>query len=185
MMQWQLSSFSVSCCDVCKGCFIFCWILPSGLWHCWLGGRKGIRPVKKTEWWDAGMVIWLERRADLHMAQRMPLPLTVFCFSKIQIGFSFLVPAHLGSPRQRAVKRVCVWILPLLCSDQWYLPDGKADQHNFTLCRQTFTVCPFYWCVKCLCFLTRYLICSYYCLIYACHTKCLLFLLHKVFWEQK
>ena len=42
------------------------------------------------------------------MAQLMPLPLTVSCFSKIQIGFSFLVPVHLGSPGQRAVKRVCV-----------------------------------------------------------------------------
>jgi len=42
------------------------------------------------------------------MAQLMPLPLTVSCFSKIQIGFTFLVPAHLGSPGQMAVKRVCV-----------------------------------------------------------------------------
>ena len=56
------------------------------------------------------MVICLERCLDLHMAQRMPLPLTVFCFSKIQIGFTFLVPAHLGSPGQRAVKRVCVCV---------------------------------------------------------------------------
>ena len=32
----------------------------------------------------------------------MPLPLTVSCFSKIQIGFTFLVPAHPGSPGQRA-----------------------------------------------------------------------------------
>jgi len=45
----------------------------------------------------------------LHMAQLMPLPLTVSCFSKIQIGFTFLVPAHLGSPGKRAVKRVCVY----------------------------------------------------------------------------
>jgi len=36
------------------------------------------------------MVIFLERGADLHMAQLMPLPLTVSCFSKIQIGFTFL-----------------------------------------------------------------------------------------------
>jgi len=41
------------------------------------------------------------------MAQLMPLPLTVSCFSKIQIGFTFLVPAHLGSPGKRAIKRVC------------------------------------------------------------------------------
>ena len=56
------------------------------------------------------MVICLERGADLHMAQLMPLPLTVSCFSKIQIGFTFLVPANLGSPGKRAVKRVCVCV---------------------------------------------------------------------------
>ena len=56
------------------------------------------------------MVICLERGADLHMAQLMPLLLTVSCFSKIQIGVAFLVPAHLGSPGQRAVKRVCVYV---------------------------------------------------------------------------
>ena len=54
------------------------------------------------------MVICLERDADLHVAQLMPLPLTVSCISKIQIGFTILVPAQLGSPGQRAVKRVCV-----------------------------------------------------------------------------
>jgi len=54
------------------------------------------------------MVICLERDADLHMDQLMPLPLTVSCSSKIQIGFTFLVPAHLGSPGQMALKRVCV-----------------------------------------------------------------------------
>jgi len=54
------------------------------------------------------MVICLERGADLHMTQLMPLPLTVYCFCKIQIGFTFLVPAHQGSPRQRAVKWLCV-----------------------------------------------------------------------------
>ena len=56
------------------------------------------------------MVICLQQGADLHMAQLMPLPLTVSCFSKIQIGFTFLVPAHPGSPRQRAVKRVCACV---------------------------------------------------------------------------
>ena len=65
------------------------------------------------------MVICLERGADLHMAQMMPLPLTVSCFSKIQIGFTFLVPAHLGSPGKgplnvcvcvRACVRVCVCV---------------------------------------------------------------------------
>jgi len=80
--------------------------LPSVLWHSWLGGRKGIRPVKKTECWGPGVVICLKRGADLHMAQLMPLPLTVCRISKIQIGFAYLVPAHLGSPGQRAFKRV-------------------------------------------------------------------------------
>jgi len=56
------------------------------------------------------VIICLERDADLHMAQLMPLPLTVSCSSKIQIGFTFLVPAHPGSPGQRAVKWVCVCV---------------------------------------------------------------------------
>ena len=57
------------------------------------------------------MVICLERGADcLHMAQLMPLSLTISCFSKIQIGFTFLVLAHPGSPGKRAVKRVCVCV---------------------------------------------------------------------------
>ena len=56
------------------------------------------------------MVICLKRGADLHMAQLMPLPLTVSCFSKIQIGFTFLVPAHLGCLGQRAIKQVCVCV---------------------------------------------------------------------------
>ena len=56
------------------------------------------------------MVICLEQGADLHMAQLMPLPLTVSCSSKIQTGFTFLVPADLGTPRKRAVKRVCVCV---------------------------------------------------------------------------
>ena len=83
--------------------------MPSEVWRCWLGGKKGIRPAIKTEWWGTGMVICPERGADLHMAQLMPLPLTVSCFSKIQTGFTFLVPAHPGSPGKRAVKRVCVY----------------------------------------------------------------------------
>ena len=55
------------------------------------------------------MVICLERGADLHMAQLMPLPLTVSCYSKIQIGFTFLVLAYPDGPRKRAFKRVCVY----------------------------------------------------------------------------
>jgi len=49
----------------------------------------------------------------MHMAQLMPLLLSVSCFSKIQISFTFLVPAHLGSPGQRAVKRVRVRVVLL------------------------------------------------------------------------
>jgi len=59
----------------------------------------------------AWLVICLQLGADLHMAQLMPLPLTVSCFSKIQIGFTFLVLAQLGSPGKRAVKCVCVCVV--------------------------------------------------------------------------
>ena len=55
------------------------------------------------------MVICLERGADLHMAQLMPLPLTVNCFSKIQIGFTFLVPAHPGIVPDKGPLNGCVF----------------------------------------------------------------------------
>jgi len=47
------------------------------------------------------MAICLQQGAGLHMAQLMPFTLTV---SKIQIGFTFLVPAHLGSLGPRTIK---------------------------------------------------------------------------------
>jgi len=70
--------------------------------------QEGHPACKKTEWWGVGMVISLERGADLHTAQLMSLTLAVSCFSIIHIGFTFLVLAHPGSPGQRAIKRVCV-----------------------------------------------------------------------------
>jgi len=81
-----------------------------------VGQQEGHPACKKTEWWGAGMAICLQLRADLHVVQLMPLPLIVSCSSKIQIGFTFLVPVQLGSPGQRAVKPmfdVCMY--PLLC----------------------------------------------------------------------
>ena len=64
------------------------------------------------------MVFCLEQGADLHTGQLMPLPLTVSCFSKIQIGFTLLVPAHPGSPGKgplNARGRACVYcvLLPI------------------------------------------------------------------------
>jgi len=74
----------------------------------------------------AWLSIWtLERGADLHMAQLLPLPLTISCSSKIQIGFTFLVPAHQGSLGQRAVKHVCIYIY-------WY-----TISYMYTLSQQT------------------------------------------------
>ena len=62
------------------------------------------------------MVICLEQSADLHMAQLMPLPLTVSCFSKIHIGFAFLVPAYLCSPGKEPLNGcVCVCVCMCVC----------------------------------------------------------------------
>ena len=60
------------------------------------------------------MIICLEQGADLHLAQLMPLPLTVSCFSKIQIGSTFLVPAHLGSPGNGPLNG-CVYVCVCVC----------------------------------------------------------------------
>ena len=71
------------------------------------------------------MVICLERRADSHMARLTPLPLTVSCFSKIQIGFTFLVPAYPGSPRKRAVKQLFFVLRGTVFSHKRYLGNDK------------------------------------------------------------
>ena len=76
-----------------------------------VGQQEGHPACKKQNGGGAGVVVCLRQGADLHTAQLMPLPLTVSCFSKIQIGFTFLVPAHQGSPGKRAVKRACVCVL--------------------------------------------------------------------------
>jgi len=74
-----------------------------------LVGRQEGHPACKNRvvGYRTGVVICLERGADLHMAQLMPLPLTVSSSSKIQIGFTFLVPAYPGCPGKEAVK----WLL--------------------------------------------------------------------------
>ena len=75
-----------------------------------VGRQEGHPAWKKTERWGAGVVICLERGADLHMAQWIPLPLTVSCFSKIQIGFTFLVPAHPRVVPDKGPLNVCVCV---------------------------------------------------------------------------
>jgi len=83
--------------------------LPSVLWCCWLGNRKGIRPVKN---WVVGCWHGYLSGARCRLAYG-PADATAThssCFSKIQIGFTFLVPAALDSPRQRAVKWICVCV---------------------------------------------------------------------------
>jgi len=67
------------------------------------------------------VVICLERGADLHL----PLPLTVSCFSKIQIGFTFLVPAHTGSAEQRPLN-VCVCVCVRACMRAWVWASARA-----------------------------------------------------------
>ena len=73
-----------------RGICHICHMVNPALLQCfeavgWAAGRAS--GLQKTEWWGAGLVICLERDADLHMPLLMPLPLTVSCFSKIQIGF--------------------------------------------------------------------------------------------------
>ena len=62
---------------------------------------------------NGGVLAWLSVWSEMQtciMAQLIPLPLTVSCFSKIPVGFTFLVPAHPGSPGKSSIKRVCVCV---------------------------------------------------------------------------
>jgi len=83
--------------------------LPSVLWRCWSGGRKGIRPVKN---WAVGCWSGYLSGVRCRLAY-VPVDATATHCLLLQwnqdwfYGFTFLVPAHLGSPGKRAVKRVC------------------------------------------------------------------------------
>jgi len=80
------------------------------------GRQEGHPACKKTEWWDAGMVVCLGQGADLHMAQLMPMPLTVSCSSKsrlvlpLQCRLTWVVPDKVRVGRKTVV-RVCVCVL--------------------------------------------------------------------------
>ena len=88
-----------------------CFDLPSMLCFAFnvlmllVGWQEGHPACKKL---SGGVLVWLSVWSEVHMAELMPLPLNVSCFSEIQTGFTFLVPAYLGSFGQRAIKRVCV-----------------------------------------------------------------------------
>ena len=106
-------------------------------------GRQERHPAcKKLERWGAGVVICLELGADLHMAQLMPLPLTVSCFGKIQIGFTFLVLAHLGSPGQRAVKQACVCVCVCFDAVGWAAGRASSLQKNLGWSGDGLVICP-------------------------------------------
>ena len=118
--------------------YLFCLVLEMALvafsaMTLLVGRQEGHPACKKTEWWGAGVVICLKRGADLHTTQLVPLPLTVSCFSKIQIGFTFLVPAHPGSPWQRAVKWVCMCVLQMALS-QVCLSGSQLKWYTSLIC---------------------------------------------------
>jgi len=113
--------------------------MPSVLWHCWLGGRKGIR-VKKTEWWDAGMVMCLGQGADLH---KWPSWCHCHSLSLASVNpdwfylpaFTFLVPAHPGrmDKIQDGHKTVCACVCACVtdwslqnCSNKYYIVHRRA-----------------------------------------------------------
>jgi len=76
-----------------------------------VGRQEGHPACKKL---SGDVLAWLSVCSEVQTCichLLMPLPLTVSCFSKIQIGFTFLVPAHPGSPRKRAVKRMYVCVM--------------------------------------------------------------------------
>ena len=115
------------------------------------------------ERWGVGVVICLERGADLHMPQLMPLPLTVSCFSKIQIGFTFLVPAHLGRPGKGTLNGcVCVFyinelsafllvlVANLMCSIQFRIWTyfNSDYEHSIFCIRVVFIMLKGFYCLR-------------------------------------
>ena len=113
--------------DILAGFLLFCYWFKSQAFSALMllvGRQEGYPACKKTEWWGAGVVICLERGADLHTALLMPLPLTVCCFSKIQIGLPLWYRLTRVVPEKRPLNGcVCV-------SDT----DNGREQHRSAIC---------------------------------------------------
>jgi len=101
-----------------------------------VGRQEGHPACKKTESWDAGMVVCLKWGADLHMAQLMPLSLAISCSSKSRLvylaSFTFLVLAHPGSSRQipGAVNCKMVVVVVVLSSSSSSSSSSKSICHR-------------------------------------------------------
>ena len=98
--------------------FVRCWLfwlcthilektLSSVLWHCWMGLRKSILPVRKlSDEVLAWLSVWREVQVICMWSSWCHCHPIISCFVKMQIGLTFLVPAYRGCPGKEAVKRV-------------------------------------------------------------------------------
>jgi len=125
-------------------------LVPSVFWCCWLGSRKGIWPVKNWVMgpWDAGVLTRLERDADLHMAQLMPLPLTISCSSKsrlvltcLVLPFWYLLTQVDPDIFQKSSKTVCVCV----CVCLWQWNNGQTSRVESRLFSWRFRVYAVRW----------------------------------------
>jgi len=80
-------------------------LVPSLLWHCWLGGKNGIQPVLSREVL-AWVSVWGEVQTYIWPSWYHCHPLSLASV-KSRLVFIFLVPVHRGSPGQTAIK----WVL--------------------------------------------------------------------------
>ena len=109
------------------------------LWNCWLGGRKGIRPVKNGGGWCRWALVSPDRVASSRMvgvSASVNLPL----HRKVLSRGSLLALAHPGGPRKRAIKRlwyllclVTVWGENFMTTHQ-YIVDHSVSFLMWSLC---------------------------------------------------
>jgi len=106
--QTKLLSSHTAYAHNCHFCHYLAKELPSVLWHCWLGIRKSIQPVK-IEWWGAGAVIWLVRNA-YGPPGATATPSFRASLKSRESGLTFLVPAYPGCARKETIK----WVIHIL-----------------------------------------------------------------------
>jgi len=125
------------------------WVVAFSALTLLVGRQEGHPACKKTEWWGAGMVICLERGADLHMAQLIPLPLTVSWFNKIEIGLPFWYRLTRVVPDKGSLNGcVCVWVSLLpglwLTSPAGWLPKTRISPGTLCLAIEYGLPLPFF-----------------------------------------
>ena len=105
-------------------------MFPSVLWHCWLGDRKGIRPVKKLDVAFLVVIIWLELCTTYSSCSSVVTTTSIIlCFNKHRLTQVHLENGHENGERW--------WDIAYLRWLKWFCEAGGGGSPDEARLEQT------------------------------------------------